>query len=148
MDVQPDLDMRILSKPHCISAVKSAIEAMALAMGMKENDGADTALAVHEALANVIKHGYGNKPDQPIQIRVSYQTYQARKAIQVVIEDESNQINLNEIKSRSLEEVRPGGLGVHIIQRIMDQVEYSHRGTGSGLRLTISKFIDPHPPRE
>ena len=28
------------------------------------------------------------------------------------------------------------------------QVPFVARGSGSGLRLTISKFIDPHPPRE
>ena len=42
------------------------------------------------------------------------------------------------IKSRNLDEVRPGGLGVHIIKAVMDEVSYEKRNP-IGMRLTMTK---------
>jgi serine/threonine-protein kinase RsbW len=43
------------------------------------------------------------------------------------------------IQGRSLGEVRPGGLGVHIIREVFDVVDYTPLETGT--RLTLEKRI-------
>jgi hypothetical protein len=44
------------------------------------------------------------------------------------------------IKSRDLDEIRPGGLGVHIITEVMDEVRWEKRTDGPiGMRLTMMK---------
>ena len=40
------------------------------------------------------------------------------------------------IKPRDLSDVRPGGLGVHFIREIMDQVVYDPGGECTELRMT------------
>lgn len=65
-------------------------------------------------------------------------------ALRIVLEDEAEQVDPATIKSRDLEEVRPGGLGVHIIKSVMDEVKYERReGVGGlggvGMRLTMIK---------
>lgn len=63
------------------------------------------------------------------------------EAIKIVIEDEARQVDPEAIRSRDLEHVRPGGLGVHIIRSVMDEVIYERRdeGSGRGMRLTMIK---------
>ncbi|MFU8830355.1 MAG: ATP-binding protein, partial [Phycisphaerales bacterium] len=65
--------------------------------------------------------------------------------IKLVIEDLAQQVDPDDIRSRSLEEVRPGGLGVHIMREIMDEVRFERRAPdetgdrGVGMRLTMIK---------
>ena len=44
------------------------------------------------------------------------------------------------IKGRDLDDVRPGGLGVHIIREIMDEVTYD-TGHEVGTELKMTKFL-------
>jgi len=45
------------------------------------------------------------------------------------------------LKARSLDEIRPGGLGLHIIRGSMDAVEYRREGGSNCLRLV--KYARP-----
>lgn len=142
MSDRPDIEIRIVSQPRYVCAIRRAIEALADSQGMNEQDAADLALAAAEAMANVIKHGYDGQTDRPINIQVSPINQNGRQGLEIVIEDECEQVDLSKIQGRPLEEVRPGGLGVHLIERIMDHVQYAHRQSGQGVRLTMRKFID------
>jgi anti-sigma regulatory factor (Ser/Thr protein kinase) len=64
-----------------------------------------------------------------------------------MIEDEAEQVDPCTIKSRCLDEVRPGGLGVHIIREVMDEVAYECRSGGVGMRLTMVKKKISTKPR-
>ena len=44
------------------------------------------------------------------------------------------------IRSRDLDDIRPGGLGVFIIHEVMDDVNYENRDDG-GMRLTMVKQV-------
>jgi anti-sigma regulatory factor (Ser/Thr protein kinase) len=62
--------------------------------------------------------------------------------VRIVIEDEARQVDPTRMKSRDLEDIRPGGLGVHIIREVMDEAVYEKRAP-VGMRLTMVK----HAPR-
>jgi anti-sigma regulatory factor (Ser/Thr protein kinase) len=61
-----------------------------------------------------------------------------RAGLKVVLEDEARQVDPSKIKSRDLDEIRPGGLGVHIIREVMDEAVYERRDR-VGMRLTLVK---------
>lgn len=61
-------------------------------------------------------------------------------SIKIVIEDEAKQVDPEGIKSRDLDDIRPGGLGVHIIKEVMDHAVYEKRAQ-VGMRLTMTKTI-------
>jgi anti-sigma regulatory factor (Ser/Thr protein kinase) len=65
--------------------------------------------------------------------------------VSIVLEDEAKQVDPDQIKSRDLDEIRPGGLGVHIIRELMDEVRYERR-EHAGMRLTMIKRIAPAAP--
>ena len=56
------------------------------------------------------------------------------------IEDEAKQIDPDSICGRDLDDVKPGGLGVHIIKEVMDVAEYQQRDP-VGMRLTMVKQL-------
>jgi anti-sigma regulatory factor (Ser/Thr protein kinase) len=128
------------SEPRYLGVIRAAVEAASLKMGLGEDEAARVTLAVDEAVANVIRHGYQGKPGHPIWLKMTPQVKEGRSGIEILIEDRCPGVDLTRIKSRSLDEIRPGGLGVNIIAAVMDQVEYQPREDGQGVRLRMVKF--------
>ncbi len=136
-----DIELRLLSRVEYVGVARAAAESLALQIGFGEQGAAHVALAVAEALSNIMRHGYCGKPDHPIWLDLTPEESDGRTSLLIVIEDECHGVDLDKIKSRPLYEVRPGGLGVHIIQEVMDDVKYCIREGNRGVRLTIRKFV-------
>ncbi|QOJ01479.1 MAG: ATP-binding protein [Phycisphaeraceae bacterium] len=170
---RPHLKLEMLSNPLYLSGARELVSSVARRLGFADQACSQIALALDEALCNVIRHGYGRRPDGPIWVEVwplcpahadgcgsgacvageptppealcNGSAPEAVGGIRIVIEDEARQVDPATIKGRKLEEIRPGGLGVHIIREVMNQVIYEKRGE-SGMRLTMVKFKSPVVP--
>ncbi|HLP83167.1 MAG TPA: ATP-binding protein [Phycisphaerales bacterium] len=143
-DAHHDAEVRIelLSKPVYLCAVRDFMRQVCRRHGFHDDQTAQIVLAVDEALANVMKHGYANHADGHIWLAISpFAQSQRGPGLRIVIEDTAKQVDLASIKSRDLAEVRPGGLGVHIIKQVMDEATYAHREGGVGMRLTLVKHL-------
>lgn len=135
-----DVQLRVPSVTGTLPIVRAVVEKMALAQEADEKETADLGLAIDEALANVIKHGYDGQPGQPIEIRIEAVGEGQGRRLVVTIRDFGRQVDPARIQSRSLDEVRPGGLGVHIMRSVMDEVEYSCPECG-GMLVRMVKRI-------
>lgn len=134
------IQLRITSDANCLPVVRGAVDRLACAEGFDEEGAHGLAWAIDEALANVIKHGYGGRSGQPIEIDLTaFDTDDGRRAIEIVIRDEGRQVAPDTIRSRDLEEVRPGGLGVHIIKTVMDETTYTCLPQ-CGMQLRMVKY--------
>ncbi len=111
-----------------------------------EFDLDDIGLAIDEACTNVITHSYMEEQGQGV-IKVEYAL--ERDRIKIVIVDEGqkgqnfNPDDLSPVdKEEYLKTLSRGGLGVHIIKKIMDEVEYT---VSPGVQncLTMIKFVNP-----
>jgi len=137
------ISLNIMSSPRSLPVVRAAVEQMAAMEGFSKKDCHGLVLAIDEALANVIKHGYGNRHDQPITISMEPQTApDGRCGISVVVRDRGKQVDPSAISGRDLDDVRPGGLGVHLIKALMDEAEYSCPAEG-GMMLRMVKYATP-----
>lgn len=88
-------------------------------------------LAVDEALTNVIRHAYQGKPGK---MMVSISTTDDK--IEIVLEDQGRKFDPTQVPTPELPCHKPGGLGVHFIRAIMDQMIYDVQNpTGNRLRL-------------
>lgn len=138
---QPNtVELHITSNTRCLPVVRSAVEKMAKMEGFGDVDAHALTLAIDEALANVIKHAYNGQPDQPII--VSFKPTHAadgRSGIIVEVRDHGRQVDPSTIRSRDLDDVRQGGLGVHIIRTLMDECEYLCQPNG-GMLLRMVKY--------
>jgi anti-sigma regulatory factor (Ser/Thr protein kinase) len=107
-------------------------------------------LAVDEALTNIIRHAYQGKAEQPIE--VSFRRIQAvrdgagRPALEIVLEDRGVTVERGKLYGRKLEDVRPGGLGLHFIKHGMDTVEF--RRTWGRNQLRLVKWLYAPKPSE
>ena len=136
----PEMRLEMLSKPRLLAAARAMVGSIAQRLGFNEVECGQISLAVDEAICNIINHGYEHRPDGRIWMTV-WALDADRPGIKIVLEDEAKQVDPETIRSRSLEDVRPGGLGVHIIREAMDEVRYERREQ-EGMRLTVVKHLD------
>ena len=135
------IELKINADPFYLCVVRKAVQRTAELVGMNEQDTDSLVLAVEEALTNVIQHGYGGACEQRIIIKLR-QIVPDRKepaGLEVIIRDFGKQVDPKTISGRDLDNVRPGGLGVHIIRSVMDQIEYTPQPQG-GMRLRMVKY--------
>lgn len=134
-ELPADLNVSFYSRPIYLGVIRHMLDAFCERMGMDPNQAARVCLAVDEAICNVIRHGYSGDPNGRIEMAIS-RIEENGPMLQIDLLDRAACVDLDTIQSRDLKEVRPGGLGVHIIHEIMTEVEYSHR-EGGGMRLRM-----------
>lgn len=139
------LKLELDSNPNVLCVVRGAVERLAEVVGFAAPDCRSIVRAVDEALTNVIKHCYCGRPDQPIELQFR-RIYRASasgqvEGLEVLVCDHGPAVDRTKLCGRPLDEVRPGGLGLHFIQEAMDTVEYERLGDTNRLRL--SKYLQP-----
>ena len=78
-------------------------------------------LAVDEAVTNIIKHAYkGENKNNIIKIELELKN----KKFLIHLYDNGIKVNKNNIKPRSLDNIKPGGLGTYFIDQLMDETKY------------------------
>jgi serine/threonine-protein kinase RsbW len=88
-------------------------------------------LGVDEACTNVIRYAYRLRDDQLISLRMEG----LRKCVRLRLRDYGRQVFPHEMKGRSHDLIKPGGLGLHLIRYAFDQVDYVHKRRGTELVL-------------
>jgi len=87
----------------------------------------DVNLALDEVIANVIMHGFGDSAEHNIIVRLCIDP----GIISVTVEDEGvpfNPLSAPEPDLSAPIELRPiGGLGIHLVKNLMDEIEYERR---------------------
>lgn len=126
----------IPSNPKYLSVIRAVTVKMGELCGMSDMAIDDVKLAVDEACSNVIKHAY--KGDIKRKIVVKYKI--TKKSFAVTIEDHGIKVNPESITGRSLDDIKPGGLGVHFIRRTFDILSFD-KNRKSGNRLSLIKYI-------
>lgn len=119
------------SHPKFLSVIRMAISQVAREMFDKK-EVKNIVLAIDEACTNVIKYAYQGKYNKRIIVTANVKD----SRLEVTIRDFGKKANPKTFKPRSLKNVRPGGLGLFFIRKIMDQVEYDTSAkVGTTLRL-------------
>lgn len=132
----------ISSDPVFLRILRAAIDEISSLAGFSRKECAKIILAVDEACSNVIRHAYHNTIGQPIYVTCRITPIK----LEIVIVDLGEPADIRSIKPRPLDELRPGGLGVHIIRTVMDEVHYENLAR-IGNRLIMAKFL-PREERE
>jgi serine/threonine-protein kinase RsbW len=130
--VREEAMLSIPSHPQYLSMVRDVAVRMARIAGIGEDRIEDIRLAVDEACSNVIKHAYGGDTTAKIVVK-----FRKRKdGLEVVIEDDGVKADPSAVRGRDLDDVKPGGLGVHFIRKTFDRVSFDpSRKQGNRLRL-------------
>ena len=129
--------IHLLSRADKLQPLRHFVRELASQQGCCDENLDCMVMAINEACMNVIQHAYGGREDGEIIVEF----WKDDSELLVRIYDFAEKVDLQAIKSRDLNEVRPGGLGVHIIHQVMDSVEYKNQTEGIGNVLEMRKQL-------
>ena len=92
-------------------------------------------LAVEEVCTNIIRHGYKGKKKGSIQIEIIIR----RTSLTVIIIDQGQTFDPRQVKDPDLfkyvEVGKVGGLGIMMVRKLMDEIDYAVTPRGNEFRL-------------
>lgn len=132
------LHQRFAAQSERLRQVREWVRDTAIANGMSEEQTRRVVIGVNEACMNIITHAYQEKQGD-IELDI------LRDAAMLIFQltDFAKTVDCSTIKSRDLDDIRPGGLGVHFIQEVMDEVSYLPGANGSGNMIIMKVSIKP-----
>lgn len=134
----------IAAQPAQLKVVRRLVEAASREAGASVEWAQDLVLAVDEACQNIIRHGYGNavKAGQAVSERIEFSIRRQAGRLEVELVDYAPKVSAEDCKGRALDEIRPGGLGTHLMHALTDLVQFRAPPKGAGNRLVLSKRLD------
>lgn len=123
--------------------IRQFVTGIAVELGISEKDLDNIELAVDEACANVIEHGYTPAdPNKNITIRMEIDP---TKLVLTII-DQGKQFDPRTRKNPDINTLinmkRDGGLGISLIKRVMDVIDYRTTPEGQN-ELILTKYLSP-----
>ena len=93
-------------------------------------------LALEEVVSNIIKYAYQDKADHEIEIQFARED----NLLTVKVKDDGEEFNVLDYPKPNInataEERDIGGLGIHFVKQLMDNVEYEYKDNKNILVLT------------
>ncbi|TLS34918.1 anti-sigma B factor RsbW [Pseudalkalibacillus caeni] len=136
------VEMKIPAEPEYVGVVRLTVSGIANRMGYSYDDIEDIKIAVSEACTNAVNHAY---PEEEVgQVTVGFGVYEDR--LEVMVLDRGKSFNFEEIQGKlgpvnsekSIEQLNEGGLGLFLIESLMDKVEISGE---DGVVVMMTKFL-------
>lgn len=133
-DVDPERELTITADLAEIPRVSSELEEAMRACDFSEEAILDIQLAVEEAIANIVLHGYQGAPGE-VEIRI----HVTRGALQVRISDSAPPFNpllhADPDRGSDLSERHVGNLGIYLMRRVVNDIHYQYAGGKNVLTL-------------
>jgi anti-sigma regulatory factor (Ser/Thr protein kinase) len=122
------ISIELKNKLSELDTLHENLEKFGKAIGLPEKCLFEIDLALEEIITNIISYGLLPSADQCIQVTMSHE------GKKVIIQIEDCGVPFNLLKAGppdlecSLEESKVGGLGIHLIKRMMNDVVYERCG--------------------
>ena len=133
----------------CTSALvelRSFLQRSLEAYGFSEVDRHQVTLAVEEVCTNLIIHSHASNPKEVIYLEVK----ELKEKLAIEITDKGDAFNLLEYEvpdlKKVIEEKRKGGIGIYLVKKIMDEIEFESKNGKNTCRL-IKKFPSSKMPK-
>jgi serine/threonine-protein kinase RsbW len=127
--------LSIPSQTERLNDVREFVSGLARTHGFGDDDINKITIAVDEACTNIIKHGYNYSPDNKIDVEIN----RTGNDFEIIISDKGKQFDPNAIQTPDMKDYfqhyRRGGLGVYLMKRIMDKVEFDLHSDKNVLRM-------------
>ena len=129
------LHIAIPSRTERLIDVRTFIANAAMVYGFGEEDVNNITLAVDEACTNIIKHAYNFDANKNIDVDVVLNG----NKFEIVISDNGKFFDPDAVPTPNMKEYiaqhRRGGLGMYLMKRVMDSVEFSFQANRNTLRM-------------
>jgi len=124
--------LEFASHPGNLSMMRNFAREFLAAHPFSETEIDLMVLGLDEASTNVIRYAYEHDQTQPISLTCE----QNGGRVMFRLRDFGKQCDPAKLCARPLEQAQPGGLGLHLIRKAFDGVEYVLKDTGTELVLS------------
>lgn len=134
----PQQVLSVESRVEAIDAARTWVTERVRAAGANDDTVGEIELALTEALANVIEHGYEGDETQKIEVGVEVEADRLR----VSVRDWGRQADAAAFESRDLDDPGEGGYGVFLMEQLMDDVSREPQPDGGTLLILTKQRED------
>ncbi|MEW9677882.1 anti-sigma B factor RsbW [Lentibacillus sp. L22] len=142
MEVFDFIEMKIPAKVEYVGVIRLSVSGVANRMGFSYEDIEDLKVAVSEAITNAVTHAYD--PEDDGEVTIGFGVYANR--LEVMVADYGGSFDLGQVKgsigpyepTESVETLREGGLGLFLIEALMDKVEINN---DHGVIVLMTKYL-------
>jgi len=121
-----------------LDEIRDFVGKIARESGFGDKDVYNIQLATDEAASNIIEHAYENKPDGVLELSCGVQG----DMIKIILTDRGEPFDPSEIPvpdlKADLSDRKIGGLGIFLMRKLMDEVQYESNADKSNT-LTLIK---------
>lgn len=127
-----DFEIEMRSEPRLLHSMRGLVWRYVRGAGFPEERADEAVLAVDEACTNSMRHAYGHRTGERVWLTLA----EAPDGIEITVRDEGTPAPADCLQRKDLlppdpDDLRPGGLGVQLIYRVFDEVEFT-TGTDRG----------------
>jgi len=122
-----ELSCTLNSGCDCMRTLRYMVEAMSMRAGLNTIQTNRMLVAVDELFANISKHGYHGREGM-IEMRADLQDHRLRFEFRDYAPPIADR---HELRGREVDDVQPGGIGLRLIQAIMDEIHHSTMDDGN-----------------
>lgn len=127
-----------------LAALTAFVERACARVDAGEDAVSELRLATEEVFANILAHGYGNRPG-----RVTVRVDATPARVVVCLSDDAPDFDPASAAAPDLdagwEERRLGGLGWHLVHQVMDQVSREPGERGGNVYTLVKNLVAPQP---
>ncbi len=136
-DIQRDLRLNVRSDPKLLSPVRSLVRSWIASWDIDEKIADEVVLAIDEACTNAIRHAYEGRCDGSVELTL----HAAQEYLEFQVSDTgvlcpSECTERRPLQPPEPDEVQPGGLGIQLIHKVFDEVDFCP-GSGGGNCVTM-----------
>jgi anti-sigma regulatory factor (Ser/Thr protein kinase) len=131
-----DLSIRIKNELAELEKVNQALAQFSELHQLPADVSNAISLALDEIITNIVEYGYHDQEEHLIDVRFSLDEGQ----VTLIVEDDGVPFDPLDAEvpdtSSSMEERPVGGLGIHLVLNVMDEVAYNYRNEKNCLVMT------------
>lgn len=138
--IERKFTLQVPSSTENLALIREFVTNIGRQATLSEDEINNLELAVDEACANVIEHAYGHDITKDVMVRAIFDD----EKLKISVIDEGRGFDPKKINQKSLDQLvqerRSGGLGIRLIQKLMDEVNYEIE-PGQKNELHMTKLI-------
>ena len=135
------IEMKIPAKPEFVGVIRLTLSGIASRLGFSYDEIEDLKIATSEACTNAVQHAYQN--NEKGEVIIGFGLYEDR--LEVMVADNGKSFDFQSARqglgpydqNSSVEFLREGGLGLYLIETLMDEVRIHHK---EGVTVFMTKY--------
>ena len=120
-----DLRLEVRSDPKLLGSVRSLVRSWVDSWDIDEKTADDVVLAIDEACTNAIRHAYEGRCDGSVELTL----HAAEEHLEFQVSDTgvscpAECTERRPLQSPDVDDLQPGGLGIQLIHKVFDEVDF------------------------